>query len=138
MVTESVFSMDGDHAPLKEIGQLCEKYNAALIVDEAHATGIIGSKGEGLVQKLHLQKKCFARIHTFGKACGAHGAIILGSEKLKNTSSIFQGNLFTVLLCHPFPCKQLKFLTNYFHTWTEARDQLHQFISTFQNAVSKF
>ncbi len=83
VVTESVFSMDGDTAPLIEIISLCEKYNASLIVDEAHATGVIGDKGEGLVQQLYLQKKCFARIHTFGKACGCHGAVILGSAKLK-------------------------------------------------------
>jgi 8-amino-7-oxononanoate synthase len=83
VVTESVFSMDGDMAPLAEISQLCEKYHASLIVDEAHATGVIGSKGEGLVQHLQLQQKCFARIHTFGKACGCHGAVVLGSLQLK-------------------------------------------------------
>jgi 8-amino-7-oxononanoate synthase len=84
VVTESVFSMDGDTAPLAEISILCEKYNAGLIVDEAHATGIIGEEGEGLVQQLHLQERCFARIHTFGKACGCHGAVVLGSDQLKN------------------------------------------------------
>jgi 8-amino-7-oxononanoate synthase len=83
VVTESVFSMDGDMAPLKEISKLCEKYHAVLIVDEAHATGVIGEKGEGLVQHLDLQQKCFARLHTFGKACGCHGAILLGSAQLK-------------------------------------------------------
>ena len=84
VVTESVFSMDGDMAPLKEIVTLCEKYKANLIVDEAHATGVIGNKGEGLAQLLRLQKKCFARVHTFGKSCGVHGAIVLGSHDLRN------------------------------------------------------
>jgi 8-amino-7-oxononanoate synthase len=84
VATESVFSMDGDKASLSEISDLCEKYNAGLIVDEAHATGVIGEEGEGLVQQLHLQEKCFARIHTFGKACGCHGAVVLGSAQLKN------------------------------------------------------
>ena len=70
-------------APLKEISKLCEKYNALLIIDEAHATGVIGETGEGLVQHLGLQQKCFARLHTFGKACGCHGAVILGSSRLK-------------------------------------------------------
>ncbi|HEV8081631.1 MAG TPA: 8-amino-7-oxononanoate synthase [Chitinophagaceae bacterium] len=83
VITESVFSMDGDMAPLEEIAALCERYNAGLIIDEAHATGLIDARGEGLVQKLNLQEKCFARINTFGKACGCHGAIILGSENLK-------------------------------------------------------
>jgi 8-amino-7-oxononanoate synthase len=84
VVTESVFSMDGDRAPLEAMTDLCEKNKGMLIVDEAHATGIIGNKGEGLVQQLNLQRKCFARVHTFGKACGVHGAIVLGSAKLKN------------------------------------------------------
>jgi 8-amino-7-oxononanoate synthase len=84
VVTESVFSMDGDLAPLSELARLCEQYEAALIVDEAHATGIIGKRGEGLVQLLGLQKNCFARIHTFGKALGCHGAVILGSDILRN------------------------------------------------------
>jgi 8-amino-7-oxononanoate synthase len=84
VVTESVFSMDGDEAPLNEIVQLCEKYNAHLIVDEAHATGVVGTKGEGLVQHLQLHQKVFARVHTFGKALGCHGAVVLGSETLRN------------------------------------------------------
>lgn len=84
VVVESVYSMDGDFAPLAEIVALCEKYDAGLIVDEAHATGVIGKNGEGLVQHLGLQNKCLARVHTFGKALGAHGAVILGSTDLKS------------------------------------------------------
>lgn len=84
VVTESVFSMDGDIAPLKEIVSLCHQYEASLIVDEAHATGVLGDKGEGLVQQLNLQQEVFARMHTFGKAVGCHGAIILGSETLRS------------------------------------------------------
>src|SRR5579871_2686507 len=76
VVTESVFSMDGDCAPLNEIVSLCEKYNAHLILDEAHATGVVGEKGEGLAQHLGLHEKFFARMHTFGKAVGCHGAIV--------------------------------------------------------------
>ena len=76
--------MDGDLAPLVEISSLCEIYQGCLIVDEAHATGVIGKQGEGLVQLLGLEKNCFARIHTFGKALGAHGAIVLGSTVLRD------------------------------------------------------
>lgn len=78
---ESVYSMDGDEAPLQQIVQLTQKYNANLIVDEAHATGIFGS---GLVQSLKLQNQVFARTVTFGKALGSHGAIVLGSENLRS------------------------------------------------------
>ncbi len=81
LAVESVYSMDGDEAPLMQILQLSQKYNAHLIVDEAHATGVFGS---GLVQRLNLQDQVFARTVTFGKALGSHGAVVLGSENLRN------------------------------------------------------
>ncbi|CAG0968087.1 MAG: 8-amino-7-oxononanoate synthase [Bacteroidetes bacterium] len=82
VVTESVYSMDGDVAPLLEIVKLCEKFRASLIVDEAHATGIYGKNGEGLVVELGIEQKVFARVVTFGKALGCHGATVLGSQHL--------------------------------------------------------
>ena len=83
VAVESVYSMDGDFSPLNEIAALCERYNTNLIVDEAHATGLYGKKGEGRVTELNIEDKIFARVHTFGKALGCHGAIILGSNLLK-------------------------------------------------------
>lgn len=80
---ESVYSMDGDKAPLEKIVTICEKYKANIILDEAHATGVLGKNGEGLAQSLNLESKIFARIHTFGKAMGCHGAIVLGSDDLR-------------------------------------------------------
>jgi 8-amino-7-oxononanoate synthase len=82
VVTESVFSMDGDTPNLEELVQICEKHNCFLVVDEAHALGVFGDHGEGLVQMLDLQDEVFARIMTFGKGLGCHGAAILGSQKL--------------------------------------------------------
>ncbi|HEY0261736.1 MAG TPA: 8-amino-7-oxononanoate synthase [Chitinophagales bacterium] len=90
---ESLYSMDGDFAHLEAIANVCEKYGANLIVDEAHATGVVGEKGEGLVQHLNLQHKIFARVVTFGKALGAHGACVLGNANLKS---------FLVNYCRPF------------------------------------
>ncbi|WP_291114271.1 aminotransferase class I/II-fold pyridoxal phosphate-dependent enzyme [Flavobacterium sp. UBA6135] len=84
IVTESIFSMDGDSPDLEQMIGLTEKYNAYFVVDEAHALGVIGENGEGLVQNLQLQDKVFARIMTFGKALGCHGAAVLGSLQLKN------------------------------------------------------
>ncbi len=84
VAVESIYSMDGDDAPLVDIVSLCKKYNANLIVDEAHATGITSNRGMGRVQELSLEKEVFARVHTFGKALGCHGAIILGSDLLRN------------------------------------------------------
>ncbi len=83
ILVESIYSMDGDSAPLVELCQLAEKYGANLLVDEAHATGIFGEKGEGFCVELGLQKKVFARLVTFSKALGTHGAVVLTTEKAK-------------------------------------------------------
>lgn len=81
VVTESVFSMDGDSPDLIAIAKICKKHNAHFIVDEAHAIGVFK---QGLVQQLNLQNNVFARIITFGKAMGCHGAAILGCKNLHN------------------------------------------------------
>lgn len=138
VVTESVFSMDGDFTPLEEIAELCEKYEAALIVDEAHATGIVGEKGEGLVQKLNLQKKCFARIHTFGKACGAHGAIILGSEKLKKYLINFSRPFIYSTSLPPAAVEAIFISYKIFPSMEKERNNLQQLVWIFQNTVSKY
>ena len=83
IVIESVYSMDGDSPSLEEIVALCEKYNCYLVVDEAHSLGVFGNNGEGLLQSLNLHNRVFARIMTFGKGLGCHGAAILGSNDLK-------------------------------------------------------
>ena len=84
IVTESVFSMDGDCPSFEELIAVSEKYNGYLVVDEAHSLGVFGDKGEGLLQYLQLQDKIFARIMTFGKGLGCHGAAILGSDELQS------------------------------------------------------
>ena len=83
IATESIFSMDGDVPNLEKMIQVVEKHNCYLIVDEAHALGVFGEKGEGLIQSLGFQDKVFARIMTFGKGLGCHGAAILGSQDLR-------------------------------------------------------
>jgi len=84
VVTESVFSMDGDAPNIEELVTLCQKHNCHLVVDEAHALGVFGDFGEGLLQYQGLQDKVFARIMTFGKGLGCHGAAILGSQELNS------------------------------------------------------
>jgi 8-amino-7-oxononanoate synthase len=84
VAVESVYSMDGDFTPLKEITALCTKYRANLIIDEAHATGIFGENGKGRVCELGLENDIFARLITYGKAMGCHGAAVIGSTLLKN------------------------------------------------------
>ncbi len=84
VATESVFSMDGDAPPLAELCELCEKYGCFPVVDEAHALGVFGDRGAGLIAQLGLQDKVFARVVTFGKALGCHGAAILGPAPLRD------------------------------------------------------
>lgn len=94
IVVESVYSMDGDTAPLLEFVHLKNKLkNVFLIVDEAHALGVFGKKGKGLCNKLKIENDCFARIYTYGKAMGAHGATIVGNNDLRN---------FLINFCRPF------------------------------------
>ena len=83
IVTETVFSMDGDCPNMEELVAVSDKHGCYLVVDEAHALGVFGSTGEGLVQMLGLQDQVFARIMTFGKGLGCHGAAIVGSQELK-------------------------------------------------------
>lgn len=82
VITESVFSMDGDEAPLAEIIGLCKKYGAYLIVDEAHSTGTFGPAGAGWLVGAGLEQEVFARVYTFGKGMGVHGAAVVGSQLL--------------------------------------------------------
>jgi 8-amino-7-oxononanoate synthase len=84
IVTESVFSMDGDCPNMEELVAISEMHNCYLVVDEAHALGVFGENGQGLIQHLQLQDKIFARIVTFGKGLGCHGAVVLGSNELKS------------------------------------------------------
>jgi 8-amino-7-oxononanoate synthase len=83
IVVESLYSMDGDEPPLEALVDLARAKSAALIVDEAHATGVFGPRGEGLCVEKGLESAVWARVHTFGKALGAHGAAVLGPAYLR-------------------------------------------------------
>ena len=84
IVTESVFSMDGDCPNLEELIKVSEKHNCLLVIDEAHSLGVFGESGQGLVQEYQIQNRIFARIVTFGKGLGCHGAAVLGGQNLKD------------------------------------------------------
>jgi len=137
VITETVFSMDGDMAPIPEIIKLCEKYKAFLIVDEAHATGVIGARGEGLIQQLGLQKKCFARVHTFGKAVGCHGAIVLGSEELSNYLINFSRAFIYTTALPEISIAAIKTAYEIFPGLDTERNHLLRLIHNFQDEASR-
>jgi 8-amino-7-oxononanoate synthase len=82
VLTESVFSMDGDLTPLEQIATIAERRGAMVIVDEAHATGLWGDRGSGRVEELGLRDRVLATVHTGGKALGSGGAWVAGSRTL--------------------------------------------------------
>ena len=84
IVVESIFSMEGDRAPLAELAYLAEIHGAELIVDEAHAIGVRGPNGSGCVAEAGLSSRVLATVHTCGKALSSAGAFVCGSENLRN------------------------------------------------------
>jgi 8-amino-7-oxononanoate synthase len=84
VVTESVFSMDGDLTPLVDICDIADRNSAVVIVDEAHATGMYGARGSGRVEELALRDRVLATMHTGGKALGSGGAWVAGSRTLRD------------------------------------------------------
>lgn len=138
VVTESVFSMDGDMAPLNEIVLLCHQYEAGLIVDEAHATGVVGDKGEGLVQQLNLQNDILARMHTFGKAVGCHGAIVLGSDTLRNYLINFARPFIYTTSLPEAAIIAIRTSYEVFPALSQERKHLSNLVSIFQSAATRY
>lgn len=137
VVTESVFSMDGHVAPLEEMAEICKEFNANLVVDEAHATGVLGKKGEGLAQQLGIHKACFARVHTFGKALGCHGAIVLGSELLRNYLINFSRPFIYTTAIPAANIAAVKKSYEIFPSMQKERDHLVQLVEIFQKELSE-
>lgn len=84
IVTESVFSMEGDVAPLAALAALARHYRAEVVIDEAHATGVFGPRGRGIAADFGLEREALAIVHTCGKALASAGAFVCGSEALKD------------------------------------------------------
>jgi 8-amino-7-oxononanoate synthase len=84
IVTESVFSMEGDIVSIPALLQLAQRYGAELVIDEAHATGVCGPQGRGIAAELGLERQMLAIVHTCGKALASAGAFVCGGGALKD------------------------------------------------------
>lgn len=136
IVTESVFSMDGDSPDLRQMTKLAEQYNAFLVVDEAHALGVFGFQGCGLVQQLGLEEKVFARIVTYGKALGCHGASVLGKDILKKYLINFARSFIYTTAMSPHSVATIIASYRELKT-TDNIKKLHQNISFFRDILKK-
>ncbi len=130
---ESVYSMDGDTAPLQAILALAANYNARLIVDEAHAAGVFG---EGLVTRLGLNDRVFACLVTFGKALGTHGAIVLGNLQLRNYLINFARSFIYTTALSYHQLAGIKVAYRFLETSGEQQCKLVQNIALFRSLIT--
>ncbi len=137
VAVETIYSMDGDEAPLPEIVAVCKQFKAYLVVDEAHATGIVGPKGAGLVQHYGLEEACFARIHTFGKSMGCHGAVILGTEQLKKYLINFSRSFIFTTALPPEAILRIKKAYEWLNESEDCREKLQNNIRYFLEQIKK-
>jgi 8-amino-7-oxononanoate synthase len=137
VVTETVFSMDGDTPDLVKVSELCEKYNAFLIVDEAHAVGVFGKNGCGVIQELQIEKAIFARIITFGKGLGCHGAAILGSSQLQQYLVNFARSFIYTTGLSPHSLATVKTVYGALLLDTKKQQKLQENIQHFTSEVKR-
>ncbi len=131
VIVESVYSMDGDICPLDEVVEICNAHQAPLLVDEAHSIGVFGENGSGLVQELGLENKVMARIMTFGKAAGIHGAAVVGPAWLKEYQTNFSRPL--IFSTAPSPHQFASILAMYQHLpyAADERKKLEEIVNYF-------
>ncbi|UXX81225.1 aminotransferase class I/II-fold pyridoxal phosphate-dependent enzyme [Reichenbachiella carrageenanivorans] len=126
-------------APFGDMIALAEKYNAKVIVDEAHSTGLYGAQGAGKLCALGLEEHLFARVHTFGKAMGVHGAVVCGSQTLIDYLINFARPFIytTALPVHSLFSIDAAFdyLSENMALQTESKDKIFYFNSLFKQKI---
>lgn len=135
VVVESVYSMDGDQAPLEEVVSICKDAGAFLIVDEAHAGGLFGESGEGLVSQLGLNEDVFAKVVTYGKAYGSHGAVVLGSSDLRDFLINFARSLIYTTAISPAAQHRIELMTFHVAEMKAERERLFRLIDQFKEQM---
>ena len=126
IVTESVFSMDGDIAPLKEMAALAARYGAAMIVHEAHATAVHGRLGRGLVAQAEILPQVLAVIHTCGKALGSAGAFVCGPAVLKEHLTNHARTFIYTTALPPYFAEQIAAAIRLAHDMEQEREELRR------------
>ncbi|HEY0667484.1 MAG TPA: 8-amino-7-oxononanoate synthase [Sphingobacteriaceae bacterium] len=136
VAVESVYSMDGDTAPLRDMVNVCQNYDAALIVDEAHATGVLGS-GRGACEQENVSDHVFARVFTFGKALGSHGAAVCGSVILQEYLLNFSRSFIYTTAFSPFQAKLTSLSLQFLQEHPEMISALQKRINFFDQQAAK-
>lgn len=131
ILCESYYSMDGDQAPLKAFTHLSQQFNAHLIVDEAHGIGCFGTQGKGLCDHYGIHKDIFARVVTFGKAMGAHGAAVLCDLTTKSYLVNFSKPLIYSTAMTPKEVKHIQLAHEFVQKFSYPQQKLQENIQYF-------
>ncbi|MBI1222122.1 MAG: aminotransferase class I/II-fold pyridoxal phosphate-dependent enzyme [Bacteroidetes bacterium] len=137
VAVESIYSMDGDEAPLRELVKTGKLYGAELIVDEAHTAGIFGDMGQGLCAKYHLEQHIFARLITFGKAFGTHGAAVVGSKELRSFLINFARSFIYTTALSPHQSRIIQLSLHHLSAQREMRESLMRKIIYFNSTLKE-
>jgi 8-amino-7-oxononanoate synthase len=132
IAVESVYSMDGDLCPLVELVKLAEKYDASIILDEAHSTGVCGVNGSGLATSLGLTSKIAIRVYTFGKGIGCHGACVAGDKNLIEYLINFARPFIYTTALPPHSIASIECAFDYLNNNITLQDLLKKKISLFK------
>jgi 8-amino-7-oxononanoate synthase len=141
VAVESIYSMDGDECPLHDLVNLTEKYNATIILDEAHSTGLYGPDGSGLAVSLGLEHRIAIRVYTFGKAMGCHGACVAGSKNLVSYLINFARPFIYTTALSPHSIVTIDCAFDYLHDNTtlqrDAQERIQLFNSETENVTNR-
>lgn len=135
IVTDSVFSMDGDLAPLTELSELSRRYNAILVVDEAHGTGVFGNNGEGVCDQLEISTDHLVKIGTLSKALGSQGGFVVGGRSLMTWIWNRGRNLMYSTGLAPANCAAASQAIEILQTEPALREKLWQNCNVFRQAL---
>jgi 8-amino-7-oxononanoate synthase len=137
IAVESVYSMDGDECNLSDLTALASKHNAYLILDEAHTTGVTGQHGSGLATAVGLQDKVDARLYTFGKAMGSHGACVAGSKNLIQYLINFARPFIYTTGLTPHSVVSIETAFDYLNENIHLQTDLQENVKTFLDSIGK-